>query len=483
MNRKNKIEFGDFQTPANLARSVCNKLTSLGIVPTVIIEPTCGRGAFIVAALNEFDTIKTIYGFEINNLYLDNLKNNLSKIKESEKVILHHADFFTTDWGRLINSIDEPIFIIGNFPWITNAAQTAIGGNNLPHKSNFLKQNGLDALTGKANFDISEWMLLTLLQLLNGRDADIAMLVKTAVARKVLAYAEKHKLNIYEANLFIIDAKKDFGACVDACLLVIRLSKNNKTSVYDYTIYNSIDEIQGNKISHRQGFVIKNIHDFEACSFLLGQSPQKWRSGIKHDASSVMELTRTPRGFINGFGDIVDIEMDYLFPLLKGSDIGSDKVWREKFVLVTQHFIGQETETIKRLLPKTWAYLESYGFILDKRASSIYKKNPRFAIFGVGDYSFRPWKIAICSLYKSLKFRLITSIENKPVMFDDTVYYLSFNTEKEAIDVFNLLMSEASLKLLSALIFWDDKRPIKTSILNRVDWSKINKTQLLFTQH
>ena len=94
-------------------------------------------------------------------------------------------------------------------------------------------------------------------------------------------------------------------------------------------------------------------------------------------------------------------------------------------------------------------------------------------MFGVGDYAFRPWRIAICGLYKTLRFRLISPIKERPVMFDDTVYFLSFDTEAEAIETLAHLRSESATGLLTSLIFWDEKRPIKTSILNTLDWSRL----------
>jgi len=111
---------------------------------------------------------------------------------------------------------------------------------------------------------------------------------------------------------------------------------------------------------------------------------------------------------------------------------------------------------------------------LDVRRSAIYVKNPRFSIFGVGEYAFRPWRIAICGLYKVLRFRLVEPMDGRPVMFDDTVYYLSFDTETEARETLEKLESIAALNVLSSLIFWDEKRPIKASILNRLDWSRID---------
>ncbi len=77
-------------------------------------------------------------------------------------------------------------------------------------------------MTGKANFDISEWMLNRMVDALDGRDATLAMLVKTVVARKVLRHAWAESMRIVESQVFQIDAMTHFGAAVDASLLVMK---------------------------------------------------------------------------------------------------------------------------------------------------------------------------------------------------------------------------------------------------------------------
>jgi hypothetical protein len=470
--KNRRIEFGDFQTPDVLAEQVCKHLQSLGWQPDVIIEPTCGVGAFVLAAARTFSDAREVLGYEVNDSYLEILRARLKAEPCASRVRLEHADFFGTDWKERTNTLPGRLLIVGNFPWVTSAAQGAIGGTNLPEKSNFLGFNGFDAISGKANFDISEWMLLDVLRWLSTRGGDVAMLVKTAVARKVLAHAERQREPVADAQMVEIDAKKYFGASVDACLLTIRLDPK-ATPSYDYTVFSNLGDRQGRKVGHRRGLTISDLHTFESCSFLVGQSPQKWRSGVKHDSSAVMEFTRRANGYENGLGEIVQLEDTYLFPLMKGSDVGSNKRWRGKFVLVPQRAVGADTSPIRVLAPKTWAYLEAHGKQLDARGSTIYAKNPRFSIFGVGDYAFKPWRIAICGLYKALKFRLVAPLEGRPVMFDDTVYYVSFDTEDEARTTLAALESERALGLLASLIFWDEKRPIKTAILNVLDWSRI----------
>ena len=98
------------------------------------------------------------------------------------------ANFFTRDWSATLASLPEPIVILGNPPWVTASALGALGSDNLPEKSNFQNRKGLDALTGKSNFDVAEWMLLKLIEAGRGKNVTVAMLIKTGVARRVLAH-------------------------------------------------------------------------------------------------------------------------------------------------------------------------------------------------------------------------------------------------------------------------------------------------------
>jgi hypothetical protein len=91
-----------------------------------------------------------------------------------------------------------------------------------------------------------------------------------------------------------------------------------------------------------------------------------------------------------------------------------------------------------------------------------------YSIFGVGSYSFKDWKIAISGLYKKLSFHLVKPLDGKSVIFDDTVNFLSFETEAEAKFIFELLTSNPSLEFLDSMIFWDEKRPITIDILKRL---------------
>ncbi|MBW2739901.1 MAG: SAM-dependent DNA methyltransferase, partial [Deltaproteobacteria bacterium] len=221
--------------------------------------------------------------------------------------------------------------------------------------------------------------------------------------------------------------------------------------------------------------LIANIDDFEKYRNVDGIDYYKWRSGIKHDASRVMELTKHNDKFKNGFGEYVEIEREYLYPLLKSSDLGNNRLIPRKYVIVTQKNVGENTIVIKKTAPKTWAYLEQYSSVLDSRKSIIYKNRPRFSVFGIGDYSFTSWKVAISGFYKGIQFCAIGQYDKKPIMVDDTCYFIPCSSKAEAIFFAQQLNSEPCMKFLKSLIFFDAKRPINMDILRRIDFKKLSE--------
>jgi len=49
-----RIEYGDFQTPLKLATRVASMLAHRGLTPCSVLDPTCGVGGFVEAAIEAF---------------------------------------------------------------------------------------------------------------------------------------------------------------------------------------------------------------------------------------------------------------------------------------------------------------------------------------------------------------------------------------------------------------------------------------------
>jgi len=145
----------------------------------------------------------------------------------------------------------------------------------------------------------------------------------------------------------------------------------------------------------------------------------------------------------------------------------------KRWMIVTQTEVGTDTSAIETVAPKTWAYLMAHAGSLDERGSSIYRKRPRFSVFGVGAYTFAPWKVAISGFYKSLSFAVVGPHQGRPVVFDDTVYAIGCATEREARLLHRMLMSDEAQEFYASLIFWDAKRPITVELLGALSLERL----------
>lgn len=472
----NRAAFGDFQTPLALARDVCALLRTAGQDPVSIIEPTCGQGHFVAAALDAFPHVRDLLCGDINEVYLREVERSVLPGRRLVRSRVLHGRFFELDWRQLLSTMEAPILIVGNPPWVTNAGLGVVGSDNRPDRSNAQGLAGIDAITGKSNFDISEWMLRRMLDWLNDRPATIAILCKTAVARKALIYAWTAGVPVTRASLHRIDAKASFGAAVDACLLVIEAAigaRSTVAGVFPDLRADAPESLMG----FRDGRLIADERLWLRSRHLEaareGDGP-RWRSGIKHDCSKVMELSREGGCLANGLGEAVDIEDDYVFPLLKGSALAAAPERRsERWMIVPQRTTGDDTTLLASRAPKLWRYLVAHAEHLDRRASSIYRRRAPFCVFGVGQYSFASWKVAVAALYKRLDFKVIGPSDGRPVVFDDTSYFLACADREEAEFVARLMNSDAAREFFEASIFWDAKRPITVDLLHSLDLVKL----------
>lgn len=471
-----RVEFGDFQTPLALAKQVVELLKAKGITPRSVVEPTCGLGTFVEAALSGFNEGVVVAAFDVNPEYVQSTAA-LNRVTSSNDNHLQCeiANFFTRDWAATLASLPEPTVILGNPPWVTASGLGALGSDNLPAKSNFQNRKGLDALTGKSNFDVAEWMLLKMIEAGRGRDVTVAMLVKTGVARRVLAHVWRTGANMEDAHIYRFDAAAHFGVSADACLFLFRAG-GRRASLDCVVAELDQPDVRVGQVGWRDGALVSDPLAYDRDKSLILSVPTtsfRWRSGVKHDCSGVMELKRdSDSTFVNSKGERVDLEPEYVYPLLKGTDLIHGRVLEaRKWLLVTQTKPGEDTTEISRRAPRTWAYLCGHSDELDSRKSSIYRGKPRFSVFGVGPYTFTPWKVAISALHKRFVFSMVGPIEGRLVVFDDTCYHLACSSMEEAQLVSTLLNSETGQSLLGSLVFWDAKRPITAEILQKIDLS------------
>ncbi len=468
--------YGDWQTPKALALAICKEHSNYYGSPDIVIEPTCGMGTFVLAALEIYPDLSELHAIEINERYTSSLKytilsqaitNRRSKFPD---IYIHTQDFFKFDFTQIFSKAKKNnwnVAIVGNPPWVTNSRQGRYNSENIPIKRNMYNLRGIDAITGKSNFDISEYITLSLIGYSEKCRGGVSLLLKNSVIRSIISKQKIHPLHIGEFKQEKIDASKEFNVSVDASCLSAKLACSPALVCEVTDFYNKTELFTYGWV---QNSFVSDINGYNNYSRFDGKSTCEWRSGIKHDCASVLELELKDGCLINGLGEIVEVEEGPVYPLMKSSDVNNHRDGEfRKFIIVPQHRVGEDTSQLKRLYPLLYAYLEKHQDAFAQRKSSIYKGKDRFSIFGIGDYSFKPYKIVISSLYKNFQFILVKEYKNKPVMVDDTCYQLGFDSMSEAETIYSALNSHEIQSLLKSLIFSDAKRVVTKGLLMRLD--------------
>ena len=330
----------------------------------------------------------------------------------------------------------------------------------------------MDAITGASNFDICEYIILQLIHEYRDSNTVIAMLCKTSVARNVFMELKRNGISFSACDILEFDAAKVFGITASACVLVVVLSENAVSpeicNVYDFE--NS--EVIQSKFGYKNGQFCNNLgvdaEDFD------GQCCFEWRQGVKHDCAKVMELTVKNGTLQNGQKEEVQIEDALVFPLVKSSMFKAPVIDHfSKYVIVTQKKAREETEHLAWELPKTWKYLNDNIESFENRKSVIYRGAPPFSMFGVGNYSYAKYKVGVSGFYKQPLFSLLYSGDGKPVMTDDTSYFICFEQYDMAYVAMLLLNSAKVQEFLTRIAFLDAKRPYTKKVLERIDFEKI----------
>ncbi len=465
MIRSARSARGDFQTPVGLASRVWASLGDLGDVGAVL-EPTVGAGAFLESAPDGLLGLPWICR-EVDAEHVARARA-VARDRGFGNVRVEHADAFELCPESLAELDPElPLLAIGNPPWVTSSEQGRLDVRNLPEKSNrSFGLAGLDAVTGKANFDIAEAILLKLLDAVGEfRDVRIAFLVKRSVAmklsRRLLGRASR-------LSFERIDAGADFGVAVDAGLFGARLRSDASALATEVEIATELGRPATRRAGCSGGRFVEDLDAHAGLAGLEAAQPVPWRQGVKHDLAKVLELLADGARLTNGIGEEVSVEAEVLCPLYKSSDLANGREPARMFPLYQLDLSGPVPDLAERW-PLLAAYLAKHEARFAARRSRIYAGKPAFSIFGIGPYTVAPWKVAVSGLYRSAEYRVLGPAPNgRPSLVDDTCYLLPFGSEADARAVAAHLNSAGPQALMRALIEDGAKRPITKALLSRV---------------
>jgi hypothetical protein len=160
------------------------------------------------------------------------------------------------------------------------------------------------------------------------------------------------------------------------------------------------------------------------------------------------------------------VEPDLIYPLVRGRDV---KKWfvdfEDRYIILphdpkTAKPISEMT--IKTKFPNTYDYLNHFKKELEKR--SIHKlwgkNNPFYTVYDIGVYTFQPYKVvwkriagAITGKAVSFACAVITPINDKPVIVDDTTALVNTNDINETYYLAGFLNSQLSKTIIASYTY------------------------------
>lgn len=455
---RNRKVYGDVQTPPRLAAQISEWLVEHRAPPAAVLEPTCGVGAFLEAAAQRFPKAELL-GIDLNPRHLAASRARCPKAR------LRQGDAFAIDWPAVFTTLPAPRLVLGNPPWSTTSVQGMHTSSNRPKRSPHLLR-GYDAITGRSNFDISEWLVTRWLEALGENDT-LLMILKRSVTRRLL---RRHADSGYAFTLIDIDAKRNFHAAVEASVFTVWRSPESST-----IRHHSAFDAPASSWTLADGQLVTDADAIDAASDIVGLNRSKldWRSGVKHDCRDIFELRRLNGLYTSTVEAEIALEPDVVFPLIKASELARGGT-PSRSILITQRSLQEAPEALASSAPCAHAYLKRNHARLAKRKSRVYRARPDYVQFGIGAYTFAPFKVAVSALHWPPRFCALAPIDGQPVILDDTSYSLACESLSEAESLAALYNRREVRFALGALTDRNAKRPITKSLLQHLRRPKLH---------
>lgn len=427
-------DLGEYYTPDWLAEHVLDELGTNGEAGARLLDPACGSGTFLVAAIRRIRRtcggpdlcrriVRSIAGFDVNPLAVMAARTNYSiAIRD---LLPHGGDIEIPVYLRdaLLTTAVEPFdFVAGNPPWVRWSylpAQYRADTVHLWREYGLFTKKGIESRLGTAELDLSMLFTYVAADKFLKPGGRLGFVITKEVFKSKSAgegfrrfeVPEKRlAMNPYRADDFS-ELKPFDAANKTACLFLVKGEKPQRRIPYfvwsrkrasdvpdaELSIAEACDEL----VSERQiaqpvgevGSPWQNAAEgeAEALSRMAGASAYKARIGARVEPYGVywVEIVdaSNPAAPVvvnlpeRGKSDIEKIaprrvEATFLFPLLRGRDIGrwsaSPKVWAFLVNRSTKRQDWVSEETMRRTAPLTFDYFNLFRGALLQRPN--YKK-------------------------------------------------------------------------------------------------------------
>ena len=179
-------------------------------------------------------------------------------------------------------------------------------------------------------------------------------------------------------------------------------------------------------------------HRTDAAVDALGECAYRIRHGLKDDAKAVFSVDERV---------LEAVESTHVYPYLRSKHVVKWGLFGHDRFLVPQRQAGEDNECeLAREAPATYDYLERHRDRLEARGSSWFDAGPFYSLFGLGPYTWAPYKVVWCRLGFKPHFAVVSTRDDpvlgeKPVVPGDHCMFVACDDATEAHYLCGLLNS------------------------------------------
>ena len=430
---------GAFYTPDWLADHV---LDTIGWQPDdELLDPTCGDGAFLRAALRRRraanpgasadELLHGLRGIDIDPLAVRAARAALGGRRAPVHV------------GDALDATASARFVVGNPPWVRWSALPRDYAARVKPRCQALGVFGSDRWVGGIETDFSTVITYHALRSLLAPGGTLAFLLPGTVFANEASEGFRRFDGAKVVLVEDYEALRPFdGASTHPTLLVLKRDERTTYPV-PYRVHrrDGVESLLAAPIPGTDaGPWLKGTADQHAqWRGIFGRGGYRARKGVTTDLNGVffVRVHEQANGVATvsnvpslGRKDVprvtAQVEAEHLFPLLRGRDFGAEP---SMHVLIPQRGMHGDAD-LPRTAPLTHAYLERFRPALERRSSlrRYQRGKPYWSLWNVGPYTFSPHKVA----WRELSGGRFRAEYVGAVVCDHKLYFVPCATKPEA---------------------------------------------------